>query len=59
MVGDFEWVKLGDPLEAHTILKDLTQNIGTDAWLRPPVLCSYLNVVVVGRKLAIRGCRRD
>ncbi|KAM5437369.1 hypothetical protein McanMca71_001018 [Microsporum canis] len=27
MVGDYEWVKLGDPLEAHTILKDLTQNI--------------------------------
>ncbi|KAI1281074.1 cytochrome P450 monooxygenase [Xylaria sp. FL0933] len=25
MVGDYEWVKLGDPLGNHTVLKDLTQ----------------------------------
>ncbi|KAH6674963.1 cytochrome P450 monooxygenase [Halenospora varia] len=28
MVGDFEWVTLGDHLEAHTILTDLTQQTG-------------------------------
>ena len=28
MVGDFEWVTLGDHLEAHTILTDLTQQSG-------------------------------
>lgn len=39
MVGDYEWVKLGDPLEAHTILKDLTQNFGKSDWLPHHVLC--------------------
>lgn len=28
MVGDYEWVTLGDHLEAHTILTDLTRQTG-------------------------------
>lgn len=31
MVGDYEWVTLGDHLEAHTILTDLTRQTGKQA----------------------------